>query len=423
MNSMMIVLFLAIAAPAPAEEEKVPTPNEVLDAEPKPGSVDAERRVRVLRARCALAEAIGKKKEPTCDAERIDGTPARASTLSVERVDGLRKGGPLDGPVPEPVAELLGLVTEIAVERAKQNGLAFLQRRIRRAVCSVELPWVPGMPKTPSMANADGAPTKEKAKRELAKHPYAGQPTTSKLAFPATCTLLTDVPLDQLAEAPRRMIPALVADLIGTIGTTTWKFLREHSGSRYAVVAPAVDIALRLAVVSWLGKANSPSSTEVLAVLNTLLALRCSTDDGSRCKAGTWTAAPAVAIALEVLAELVARGGKGDVATLVSELSPTDDPEIIARAVELAAIGVRALGLDEPLDARDPKAQWTATMAFVFESAIDLADHAGDSAQKLALEHLRDLTMAAADENIPAAVSAGASLLRDLLPRCRASRA
>ncbi len=89
------------------------------------------------------------------------------------------------GFVSEGVAEALTLVTDIAVKRAKQQGLAALQARVRAATCALKF------------------------------EPAGGE---SSAVLPATCSLLTNTTIDKLVGDPGPLQIAIFQDLLATVG-------------------------------------------------------------------------------------------------------------------------------------------------------------------------------------------------------------
>ncbi len=94
-------------------------------------------------------------------------------------------GGGDSGVVSEGVAEALTLVTDIAVKRAKQQGLAALQARVRATTCALKF------------------------------EPAGGE---SSAVLPATCSLLTNTTIDKLVGDPGPLQIAIFQDLLATIG-------------------------------------------------------------------------------------------------------------------------------------------------------------------------------------------------------------
>jgi len=314
----------------------------------------------------------------------LDAASVLAATEQIKAVGG--------GQVPAPVAELLSLTTEIAVKKAKRNGLELLEARLAQTVCELELPDTPGSDKTVKV-------------------------------FPATCRLLGDVSLEELAADPRRLQPALSEDLI-TLGIDRLfgENLQGLGGTapddvkaKLGLVKGTIVLALKTIHRVRGQQQSRPSHIDAQALVGDLLRLRCSATKG--CDT-TWSTAgeKAIPLALEAMVEYVAREGKVNIATILDDLLPTADANTRARAIELALLGLRALGLAREPAPGDEHDTWYAAVSLVFEITETVL--AGQAAERDNLRKLRALVDGITDENTPAAISAGAELVTSIIGAC-----
>lgn len=343
---------------------------------------DARRDLEMLVARCRFRRNTGAP--PKCvvpenlqellgrSADGFDAAAIRSATNQLKAVGG--------GQVSKPASELLTLTTEIALKRAKRNGLAVLQARLERIVCSLDIP----------------------------QEVVAGT-IERKHVFPATCQLLGNTSLEELATDPRQLQPALTTDLLGF---ATGSLEAVFTLGQQEVLQESLRLALELVQQLRNKQEPRPAHVDAQALLSALSRLRC-----KDAVCGTlWTGdAIAVPLALEAVSLYVTREGRVDVSTIVGEvINGGDVSERVRRlGVELALLGVRALGLSrEPAPDDEHDAWWAAVELTLEVSALATAQpHA-----KEALALVKKVVESVADGNTPAAVSAGASLAVTLLP-------
>jgi hypothetical protein len=99
----------------------------------------------------------------------------------------LQYSGPQSAVVPQPIAEALSLLAEIAVSRARRQGLQVLQAQIQDSVCGLSVPT-----------------------------PKAAPPPAVKgpALLPATCAAITNSSLERLVADPETVTVAVTQDLI-----------------------------------------------------------------------------------------------------------------------------------------------------------------------------------------------------------------
>lgn len=335
--------------------------------------VDANGKSK-LPSDARIAELLGKR------SVGLDALALRATT------DQLKSVGSAE--VPEPVAELLALTAEIALKRAKRQGLALLQERLVGLVCE--------------------AVPKSIARSRTLDDKLPDPP------FPSSCALLKETTLEQLAADPRRIQPALVADLGGIALHAVRQRLAADSDLERLL--PTLELAISLAIRVRGGQNPRPSLADAHALVSHLAKLRC---DGSDC--ATWQLrSAAIPLAIEAILDYTERGGRDDVAQVVDALlglgPSSDDPRVRERAIELALLGVRALGLAREPGPGQEQDAWYAGIKL----ALAIANEAIPEGREAAaiLRKIRPVVDAIADENTTAAVAAGVELLIALVPKC-----
>ncbi|HEY0095036.1 MAG TPA: hypothetical protein VGB96_11955, partial [Archangium sp.] len=95
--------------------------------------------------------------------------------------------GPQSAVIPQPIAEALSLLAEIAVSRARRQGLQALQGQFQDAVCGLSL-----TEKKTDSTDARKGPS----------------------LLPATCTVITNTSLERLVSDPETVTVAITQDLI-----------------------------------------------------------------------------------------------------------------------------------------------------------------------------------------------------------------
>lgn len=297
------------------------------------------------------------------------------------------------GTIPGPVAELLDTTAKVAVKRAKRAALGLVHDQLELRVCGAR--W-------PEDANLR--------------------------VFPNTCAFIKDTTIETLAKDPRRVQPALVADLVQGVGDLALTRLaqalernadeakdpeaaRAHARAVAELARMAVDLVGRVRS----SQVPKPSHVDAQALLTAATRL---TDHVLQ---------PASSLAIEGLMIYVKSKGERDIYTIIDDLEIEEDPskpdplraERIRRAVELALLGIRGLGLAHEPTAADEHGAWLSAADLVLQLAIDEASvHAAGNRdatisaadRKKLGEGLRSMVLAIADENVPAAVSAASRL-------------
>lgn len=265
------------------------------------------------------------------------------------------------GPVAAPIEELLDTTAKIAIKRAKRAALSAVHDVLEDRVCFA---------KAPDCTDPEGSPL-----------------------FPNTCRLIKDNSLEALAKDPRRIQPALVGDLVGIVTTYGLppKDAKQTAASADLLMHQAVALVMRVRG----RQLPRPSHVDSEALLSAALALR------------TRATKSTTVLALEATAVYVARQGLTDIAALVDEIANGQPVVVRERAVEIALLAIRGLGLAREAAPGDEHDTWTAAVEAVVEIWLEEKSWSQDSKGKA----VRKLVLAAADENVPAAVSAAAELL------------
>lgn len=283
------------------------------------------------------------------------------------------------GAIPGPVADLLETTAKLALKRAKRAALGFVHDELERRICELPKPGV--------MVDQDGIVPEEQL-------------------LPATCALVRDTALETLAKDPRRLQPALVADLVAVVAATAITQLPGINAQPAEGLRPAqlVDLAVKMIGRIENQQTPRPSHVDAQALLTAALPLR------------RQTRSPAVGLALDALVLYVDRQGRVDITTLIDEIGDAGNATAAtrARAVEIALLGIRGLGLAHEPTPADERDAWVASVDAILQIAIESF---ADPSAKKTTEQLRALVVAVADENVPAAVSAATRLVATALPR------
>lgn len=334
---------------------------ERLQAELKSELIDAIARCRTAnlgQASSAGACVVEAAHLETLQLELDQFDPAglRAASEQMKALGG--------GTLSDEAKTLLETTAKFALKRAKRAALGLVHDRIAEEICGLRAP-------------GQGA-----------------QGHASPPLFPATCRFIEDTSLETIAKDPRRLQPALIADLVGIAKVYGLKQLGNNAAS--VQIEAAIDLVARVRA----RQVPKPSHVDSQALLTATLPLRASATK------------PSVALGLEAAALYVARQGKLDVAAIIEDLggelpgNPSDAAKIKAHALQVALLGVRGLGLAREPSPSDEHDAWTAAVEAVMEIGVTEADSSP------AAEALRDLVMAIADENVPAAISAAATVLQ-----------
>ena len=311
----------------------------------------------------ALLAAGASPKHPACAGKKA------SSDLPLLLPEGTKKDVPaLSGYqaaiVPDALAEVASLLYEVAVDRAKRDGLEMVRAQVRRAVCGLRLP-----------VSID---------------------TTSPPALPATCGVVTQAPLDQLASNPQPLIAALGEDALAAALASTRTALSGKAPVELAALQAGFEAA-RAALAR-----RQPGFTA---------------DEGWILIAPLVQAATAADRALTVVKACAhLRAAKDEESCDVSAMLQLLDASGAAAIADgqLASLGISVLvsarnkgGAMEP----DAQERFRQAVRFLFALAGKVSQPPDPK-----LIFARDLALAAIDQNVPRVVSLFASYLEANLP-------
>jgi len=406
-----------------------PTPNpDPPDRGPEVNkNAQAEQEVKALEAETAWETSLEDyRKGVRCATESqafCDPNPTTVHSFVDER----QKHG-INGYVSEGVAEALTLVADIAIKRAKQQGLAVLQTRLREAICQLTLE--PDTKSAPSKANP---------------------------ALPNTCSLLENTTIDKLVGDPRPLQIALFGDLVSVVAA-------HFISGALATVQPSLegpprDFERDVKSARNLEKLVNVAMTTTLRVVTRKTPTFLSHDAQGLYRlllasAGTdprqqifWQKARGVPLGLAAAALLLNRGDeKLSLAEIIALLStdrcrfavekkkvgvaiPAADAEPPAAgpaepcvpleltsadfttAFEIANLAIIA-GTARKNDNPDNPERVKAAVALTFRALVEYFTQNGRPTRQLAnVRDLRALFEAALEQDVPTAVSASARLL------------
>jgi len=330
---------------------------------------EAKNQLRVIRARRAMDVLLGNTKREELEALdaqlEMAGVLGPAQSQRVGNSGQYRNKGLGDAQVSEAAAELLGIVTTVAVRRAKRRSLAFAQRRIEDAVCGLS-------------------------------YPKSIDPGQSSL-LPQTCRLLQTTSLEQLASDPELIRAPLAADLITGLLTSSW----AKTGQTGPVPDEINTIVRALLVVAVHSLESSGQlSGDYSALLDETFALL---DDPQE---GTWSqASKPVLQALAIVATNLETGV--DVTVLARQLAPNASQDTLVLALELADLARTAK------TAKSVKEKAIPVVTALTRVAEELVV---DPAQKKQVKLTRSALLAFLEGETAGAVSAGAELALSFIP-------
>lgn len=330
--------------------------------------------VQLARYRILIASGADKGAfDPFEDAELTKLLGPKAGSFPTLSLGAQAHQKSIGGTVSAPVSELLSVATSVALKKAKRDGLALLQQKLRGLVCDLDDP---------------GDKTK---------------------VFPETCQMLKSTSLEQIATDPRALQPSLTADLVTFASKKVQvRIFGSTTGD------PRVELAgetLKLAM-TLVGRVRSeqlpvPSAVDSRALVQALAKMR--TMPG-------WGQNLAVPIGLEALGLYVTSGGKTDIRSIVDSLGTAVDQSTRTSAVEIGLLGIRALGLAREPDALTTHDAWRAAIELSFVVTEFALDETARAEHGQTLKLARKVALAVADGNTPEALTGAANLAITLLP-------
>ncbi|MCK6545938.1 hypothetical protein L6R52_08720 [Myxococcota bacterium] len=305
-----------------------------------------------------------------------DRSAKDASWSTVPRASGdavgTKGGAALGGELSAPVAELFSILAEVALDRARTNGLATIHARLVKALGEAKLP--------DALGGKDGA-----------------------LALPATLRVVKSATLDGLFADPTPMVQALQEDLVGALVTGLIPETPPLLGTIRAVA--------RTVVLRWL-RTRSFALTDAEA-----WQLGAAIFEDPVVIEGLSSVADADAKALVVGVVSARVCGRYlhemkkecDVFEVVRKTRSALKLELtgphLAIAVDLATRGYLAYS------AAEPRARLRASL----ESAILVITHVAPVDDRPKLERLEKVVLAVFDDNAARVVSEGLGLVSELM--------
>lgn len=355
-------------------------------------------------------------------------TRSRLASLSKSGVDP-------SSAVPDKVVEFFSILADVAVKRAKKNGLAYLQERLSSRVCEVklvnksegrEIVLLFGKNRlTGKLNTADAAPFPDSASPPApAPAKSTGTSSSDKLEgtpeialFPDTCALLKVTSLERIASEPEVLASAVTSDLTAVLVYQMIEQLDLEEGP-----GPTLKQYLHLARVIagrvLRTKDFSIQASDVNLIVDTLIAdhLGAATKWGKTTVViGLGGLAYAIVLAEGELQELAAT----DVPKILAELCPTTSDQNGApkcsleerlEASQLTSLGIKAITAVDSSGEGDIEARIKAGVQLVFAVAHQVVDEQ----RRPALDGIETLVLAALDRDIPRALASAARLLKML---------
>lgn len=284
-------------------------------------------------------------------------------------VSSFRAERDLDGRSSAATAELLSLVAEIAVRRAKRNGLAYLQEIVTDGVCRLKQGPLP--------------------------------------LFPATCDVLKGTSLERLAGDPETLMVALASDLFLAVDPTTNSRL---TGGMRTLVTGGVTLVARVASTRG-GRFGAQDTREITEML-----LR----QAEQYNKGNIAKNRGVAVGLGAGAVMVAGYLEGSTLSAVSVLTALEaktgalTPEQWAEALTLAGLVYRAAGGDSEGGPDAARVQVVAGLqaTFLVLNSVAPCESAACMDYRASLE---GITLGAAERNVPRVLSSSVKFLVRLI--------
>jgi len=299
-------------------------------------------------------------------------------------------GGGARSMVPDAVLTFLSVLTEVAVKKAKRNGLVYLQEEMKTAVCGLTIET-----KATTSTNS-----------------------TVEMVLPDTCRILTGIPLERIASEPEVLAAAVSRDLMNVTAREVLKRAKLTGPGASETLASLIDLAIGIGANTFETKNFQLTTADINLLLNTIL-----TDHVT---GTTIWGNKTIAVAIGGLGLAVDRANGNadklsatDIPRLLNELCPSAKRDLTctreerARAGQLTALAVKALTASNDAGDVDTHARATAAIQFLFGLAeeLPLAEE-----EKVYIDDLRSILLAAIDRDIARALVAAGHVLTLMLP-------
>ncbi|WP_437992344.1 hypothetical protein [Sorangium sp. So ce145] len=349
------------------------------------------------------------KNEENCDPDRVGLSgplrvcPQRTKLLESKRnTVTLRSAlpGGIDEQAAQMAAELLQILAEIAVDRARAKGFEIIRKRIDDTLCRID-------------------------EQGMLIDPKAPRP--KKILLRKSCALLDTVRLNDIATQSQALQAALVSDLLTFVAEAPFKFLiaagnRSEALTTLAVLVEMITTSLEIHFHGGHIQATLPNPKLVIdqAIEMTWsfgkldeLTFKIAVQAARRCLAQT-----ADVCDLSV-----------DIETLLSKDYKEQLESLKPRSSELARLRTRAAALAQiVLDAVSPASagvsprdRWRLTLEVVgwlAQAVVDKEFHDKPREQheraRAIVEDVQRLLLAIVDEDLPTALSKGAALVSNV---------
>lgn len=345
-----------------------PTPNPVA-------STAEEKRWRELQE----AHVQGIVKSINFEDATVAPASGEEKSPALELRDGVQKSVTGGAIASEKLAEVLTIVAEIAVRRARRQGLKFLQARLEKVVCGLKVP-----------------------------------PKKEKLALVHTCDLVRVSSLEQLFGAPRPLEIALYQDVLSGLQEQ----LFAPSSTRITLPASLLQVleATLSIVARGLSKRDLASNTGDTRVILDLLVAARGIDEASRIN---WGKAVGVPTGLTAGMLYLDKSGQKHglpqiVQTLLAEVAKKDPRvkpnENFAIALELANLVVLSHKVTKVDTALDHQEEYLAAMDLAFGCLSEYVRRNRSVDEANDLEQFHQVVHAAVDKDISTALAGGIRL-------------
>jgi hypothetical protein len=371
--TVAIIRTIIGAAPATttaAAGATEPEPN----ADPRTAA-DAQEKLAAARDIIRINLSVEPETKEDTLKERYTGSEGEVEFI-------LKSGGGTMSPM---ATEFFSVLADVAVKRAKRNGLAFLQDRLAESVCSARI--------TDALAIE-----------------FDDDDDVGSLVFPSACELLEHTSLERLASEPEALATAVSSDIIAVLvekllARILPAELEEDPLGKQTASATTrqlVNIVHSVVAVMLKTKQGSIPASDLQLILNTLISdhLNARTKwDNSHKDIVVGVAALAYAKSSN-RDKMASADIPGIVALLCEGIICTSDERIAATKV--AALGITAF------TAKDGEAQAKAAIGLVFAIAADVVV---EEKNRQTLEKLEVVVLSILDRDFPRGLAAAAQLM------------
>ncbi len=325
--------------------------------------------------------------------------------------------------------DLLTTVAEVAVRRAKRNGLSFLKDRLTRAVCHATITVEPPKDTQPSVIKISLAP---QSTFSFKVHTTLSTQEANPL-LPTTCSQLQNNTLEKLAGDPESFTSAILTDFTGPFSQILIELIlppQETSGASQLAsyrdtTRALLDLARTLTLRAAKTKSMAVDPIAARAILDELildfLETRSHWSDKSDAEQATFDQKVAV-VAIAGIAYVVTHLATDDsgsdaipsahtVLKTIYDCSPKN-VQICHESAKILTIGIRAMTATKGSSEPDGQARARATVEVVFAIARQVSS---DLEEKKRIDNLEALLLAAMDRDLPTTLASAGRLLEDII--------